>query len=149
MSDDEEKERIGITVSAENLEWLDEEYNNRSGFIDDLLTKARMNGGDIDSALRQQEKRKLEREMQNHRNQLELLQEQMEQLDQADTMEEHEYDRSLDDLLDTLRKGGKVWPSHNLVQEVSREHSVEADRVIDDLRERAGDDITDDQFKQP
>lgn len=146
---DEEKERIGITVSTENLEWLDENYNNRSGYIDDLLTQARMNGGDIDSILRKQEKRKLQREMQNHRSQLELLEQQIEDLEEADSMEEHEYDRSLDDLLETLRKGGKVWPGHNLVEEVSREHSVEADRVIDDLRERAGDEITADQFEQP
>ncbi len=146
---DEEKERIGITVSKENLEWLDENYNNRSGYIDDLLTQARMNGGDIDSILRKQEKRKLQREMQNHRSQLELLEQQLEDLEEADSMEQHEYDRSLEDLLDTLRKGGKVWPSHNLVQEVSRQHSVEPGRVIDDLRERAGDDITEDQFEQP
>ncbi len=57
-----EKERVAVTLSPENVEWLDERYNNRSAFIDDLLTQAKDGNGRADEAVRELRIQQLEEE---------------------------------------------------------------------------------------
>lgn len=53
MSAGGEKKRITVTLSAENVQWMDDRYNNRSGFLDDLVTQCRNGDGRAEEALQE------------------------------------------------------------------------------------------------
>lgn len=81
-------QRITITVSTDNLNWLDANYNNRSAFIDDLLTDYRESGGQTENVVAEFRKRQIEAEIASLKSQLESAREQREAI--ADSVTTHE-----------------------------------------------------------
>ncbi len=76
---------------------------------------------------------------------IEAINGQIEKVEETDSP----YETALKELVNTLEKGGHLWPSHKQVKETATKFAKDPEVVIDDLRERAGDDITEDQFEQP
>ena len=83
------RERISVTVDPENAAWLDEHCDNRSAFINDLLTRARNNEDAIDRVVARYRIEQLKREKATHQSQIEGIDEQLAELqDKVDRDEE-------------------------------------------------------------
>lgn len=84
-------QRITIVVSQDNVDWLDANYNNRSAFIDDLITDYRQSGGDADNVVAQFRQRQIEAEIASLKSQLEAARDERQQIaDTVTTQEERQ-----------------------------------------------------------
>lgn len=83
------RQRIAVTVDPENVEWLDEHCDNRSAFINDLLTRARNNEDAIDRVVARYRIEQLKREKATLESQMDGIDEQLAELeDKVDRTEE-------------------------------------------------------------
>ncbi|MFB1066471.1 hypothetical protein [Natrinema sp. H-ect4] len=142
------KDRKTFSLDPDVADYLDDPSINASGLVNRLLREY-FEGGGSQGMMVELRKQQLRHEKQSLEQQQEVIDEELERLDEQEEKASTEYETALTPLLDTLEKGGHVWPDHQLVKEVARDYAVEPDRVIGDLRERAGGEISDDQFKQP
>lgn len=104
-----EKRKITISLGEENVEWIDEKYHNRSGFLDDLVTKYREGTGHADDVVRDLRIQQLEAEAEDLVSEGELKQkraeekrEQAERLRNQSSLEQEEQNRILEDAVDKL-----------------------------------------------
>jgi len=74
------RKRVGITLDPANVEWLDQHCDNRSAFINDLLTRARNNEDAIDRVVARYRIEQLKREKATLESQMEGIDEQLEEL---------------------------------------------------------------------
>lgn len=97
------RERIAVTLEPENVKWLDENCDNRSAFINDLLTQAREDDVLIDRAVARYRKEQLKRERATLETQLEGIQEQLEALDDRVERSEEKREVKLDEAKQKLK----------------------------------------------
>jgi len=84
------KKRVTLTLSEENLEWLDSVCNNRSGYVNDILAEARKGDYDTQSVLTAFEQRKLEIERQQLEAELDAVKEAEKELESMEQQQERE-----------------------------------------------------------
>ena len=119
-----EKKRVTVTLSEENVDWLDEKYNNRSGFIDDMLTQYRT--GDIQTEqglheLRAEQLLEEALDLESEKNQLERKAERKRKkaeryLEQSETAEE-QTEAELAEAREALEEAGvNITPTNPAVE---------------------------------
>jgi len=127
-------QRITITVSEENLSWLDANYNNRSGYIDDLLTNAREGNGEVSQAIRQYQIEQLESEISGMKAQVETKASRLESLKAEQQSQKQEQQRKLEDAKETL--GGKNLPPDNpAVKKWAEKCDMTPEELLEELDE--------------
>lgn len=99
-----------VSLSPENREWLRQNTNNMSGFIDDLVEKARKGEGEAEDAVAKYRLEQLEMEKTSLELQLETTNKQIERVEERLEEREEEWEDTLQDAIDTL---GKI-PDHRL-----------------------------------
>ena len=104
-----DKKRVAVTLSPENVDWLDGKYNNRSAFIDDLLTECKDGNGRADVAVRElriqqleEEADELEHEADSLRRKAERKREQVEELREQNHLSEEQTEADLAEAQDAL-----------------------------------------------
>lgn len=98
------REKIAVTVSEENLAWVDANYNNRSALIDDLLTRARKGEGEIDRAVAKYQKEQLKREKATLETQMEGVEEQLRTIEQRMERQESHEQTQLEEVREILNE---------------------------------------------
>lgn len=73
-------QRITIVVSKDNVDWLDANYNNRSAFIDDLITDYRESAGQADNVVAQFRKRQIDAQISSLKSQLEAARDERQEI---------------------------------------------------------------------
>ena len=93
------KKRVTLTLSEDNLEWLDSVCNNRSGYVNDILAEARKGDYDTQSVLTAFEQRKLEIERQQLEAELDAVKEAEQELESMEQQQEREtWERALQNI---------------------------------------------------
>jgi uncharacterized membrane-anchored protein len=93
------KKRVTLTLSEDNLEWLDSVCNNRSGYVNDILAEARKGDYDTQSVLTAFEQRKLELERQQLESKLKAVREAEQELESMEQQQEREtWERALQNI---------------------------------------------------
>jgi len=75
------RKRVAVTLDPANVEWLDQHCDNRSAFINDLLTRARNNEDAIDRVVARYRIEQLKREKATHEAQIEGIEQQLDELE--------------------------------------------------------------------
>ncbi|ERH03607.1 MAG: hypothetical protein J07HR59_00724 [Halorubrum sp. J07HR59] len=132
------REKIAVTVSRENLEWLDENYNNRSAFVDDLLTRARKGEGEIHRAVAQYQKEQLEREKATLETKMESVEEQLETIDARIDRDNQHKETQLRDAAQNL-EGAKKTPTNPAVQKQAEKLGMTPQELLDELEAARGE----------
>ena len=70
------KKRVAISLSEENVEWIDANYNNRSAFFDDLVTDYRRGTSHAENVVARHRKQELDVKAASLKAQLEAVEEQ-------------------------------------------------------------------------
>lgn len=148
LSMSEDKQRITATVDEENAEWLDETKDNKSAYINQLLTEARLGKSGVDGIIREFKKKDLRMQRETLEGRVELVKDQLEELDELDAKESQEYRNEIQELTNTIKNGGRIWKGHALVKDVSNSHGKEPTEVIDDVKEECPN-ARDNQFEEP
>lgn len=133
------REKIAVTISAENLAWLDENYDNRSGFINDLLTRARKGDAEIDRAVARYQKEQLRRERATLETQLEGVEEQLSVIESRIERTEQKRDATLEDALEKLQSV-PAEPSNPAIQTQAEKLDMTPEELIEKVEEYGGDD---------
>lgn len=126
------REKIAVTISAENLAWLDENYNNRSGFIDDLITRARKGEAEIDRAVAQYQKEQLEREKATLETQMEGVEEQLRTIEKRMERQQSYEQTQLEEVREIL-EGIPHEPTNPAVQTQAEKLDMTPEELLDAL----------------
>lgn len=133
------REKIAITISEENLAWMDKNYSNRSALIDDLLTRARKGEGEIDRAVARYQKEQLRREKATLETQMEGVEEQLEIIDKRmqrrASFEETKFEEARE-----ILKGIEHDPTNPAVQNQAEKLDISAEELVEKLEDDGGDD---------
>lgn len=127
-------ERISVSVSKENLLWLDANYNNRSAFINDLLTNAREGNGQVDSAIREYQIQQLESELAGMKSQVETKAARLESLKAEQRSDELEKERLWEEAKDALEEVPKE-PDNPAVKNWAGKLELTPTELIEELEE--------------
>lgn len=109
------RERIAVTLEPENVEWLDENCDNRSGFINKLLTRARNNEDAIDRVVARYRIEQLKRERATLESQMEGIDEQLKELETRVERGEEKREVKLEEAKEKL-EGVPADPKNQAVQ---------------------------------
>lgn len=124
--------KIAITVDAENLDWLDEHCDNRSGFINDLLTRARNNEDAIEHVVARYRKEQLRAEKATLEARMEGITQQLDELDdrieQTEEREEAEIEQAM-----TALSGAPADPENIAVQNWAEKLDTSPQQLADKL----------------
>lgn len=129
-----ENSRITISVSEENIAWLDANYNNRSGYIDDLLTQAREGGGKVDEAIRDYQIQQLSAEVNGMESELETKKARLEALQAEQRSEMAEKQRKLEDAKESL-DGARLVPDNPAVQNWAEKVDMTPEELIEEVND--------------
>lgn len=129
-----------ITISEENREWLDENYNNRSAVINDLLTRARKGEGEIQRAVARYQKEQLEREKATLETKMKSVEEQLETVDARLERDNQQKQTQLREAAQTL-DGVPKEPTNPGVQRQAEKLDMTPQELLDEL-EAAGGEAT-------
>lgn len=84
------KQRVTLSLEKENIEWLDNVCNNRSGYVNEILAEARKGDYDTQNVLTVFERRKLEIEEKQLKSKLEAAQNAKEELETMKNRQDRE-----------------------------------------------------------
>lgn len=149
---DPEKQQISVTLDRHNVDWMDSDGKNRSGFINDLVSEARTGGSSSDAA-RRLRINQIRSELQSKQDQQQRLEQELERLQTHVDAAEQEYTDALEDLLDDMERDviymDASAPRVRDIADMAPTEGHSAEDVMDDLRDMAfdqGRDIGDDQW---
>jgi ABC-type Zn uptake system ZnuABC Zn-binding protein ZnuA len=94
--------RVTIAVSQDNVDWIDANYNNRSAFIDELITDYRESAGQTENVVAQFRKRQIEAEIASLESQLESAIQQRQEIEAAVTTEEEHKQEVVEEAVEEL-----------------------------------------------
>lgn len=98
---------VTVNLDDVNVEWLDAETDNRSAFVNKLVTKAREGSGEVDEAVAQFQREKLRRDREALEVQIEGIDKQLEtiqkRMEAAEGQKEASLEASIEDLEGTPR----------------------------------------------
>lgn len=133
------REKIAITISGENLAWMDKNYSNRSALIDDLLTRARKGEGEIDRAVARYQKEQLKREKATLETQMESVEEQLEIIDKRMERRESYEETKLEEAREIL-KDIEHDPTNPAVKTQAEKLDISPKELVEKLEEDGGND---------
>lgn len=134
------KEIISASVTEENAEWLEEHYDNKSAFINDMLTQVRQGESVLaDASLDPQIRDKRatiagkQAEIDEHEQQLEEMLERREESQEA-----ADYDTDISELAEEFVNSRSVFPTFRTdIQHLAKKHNRAFNTVAEDVREHA------------
>lgn len=129
----EDKKRITVTLSKENISWLDANYNNRSGYINDLLDNAREGGGNVDSAIRAYQIENLQSDIAGKKAQLEAKKSRLETLKSQQRSEMAEQEQTIQDAKEAL-DGTCLSPDNPAVKHWAGEAGITPEELIEEIQ---------------
>ena len=98
---------VTVNLDDVNVEWLDAETDNRSAFVNKLVTKAREGSGEVDEAVAQFQREKLRRDREALQVQIEGIDKQLEtiqkRMEAAEGQKKASLEASIEDLEGTPR----------------------------------------------
>lgn len=133
------RQKIAVTVSSENLEWVDENYNNRSALIDDLLTRAREGDGEMQRAVAQYQKEQLEREKATLETQMQSVEEQLETIESRLQRTSEKKQTELSEAAKVLERAEKD-PTNPAVQTQAEKLGMTPQELLDKLDSVGGEE---------
>lgn len=113
--------QISVTLSEENVEWMDEKNLNRSGVIDELITEHR--NGQSSAAARELRRRQLEHEREMLDRQAETIQEEIEEIESQHENTEAERRRIAQEAVESIG----VEPSYGYENDAAETWAAKAD----------------------
>jgi len=123
---------VTVNLDEANVEWLDSETDNRSAFVNKLITRAREGGDEIDRVVAQYQREQLERERAKLEVQLESVHEQIEAVNNRVEVSESQraasLEQSLEDLSETPRD-----PTNPAIQKHARELNMSPADLVEEL----------------
>ena len=126
------RERISVTVDPANAEWLDEHCDNRSAFINDLLTRARNNEDAIDRVVARYRIEQLKRERATLESQMEGIDQQLAELEDRVERSEDKREVRLDEAKENLRDVPPE-PTNPAVQTWSDKLDMSPQELVEEL----------------
>jgi len=93
---------VTVNLDEENVEWLDAETDNRSAFVNRLVTKAKEGSGEIDEAVAQFQREKLRRDREALQVQIEGIDKQLETIHERMEAAEGQKQASLESSIEAL-----------------------------------------------
>lgn len=93
------KVRVTLTLEEENVDWMDDVCNNRSAYVDDILTEARKGGYDTQDILTAFERKKLDVEEQQLEAKLQAVKDTKEEFESKEDRQRREtWERALQNI---------------------------------------------------
>jgi predicted nucleic acid-binding Zn-ribbon protein len=133
------REKIAVTVSAKNKDWLDENYDNRSAVIDDLLTRARKGEGEIDRAVARYQREQLEREKATLQTQMKSVDAQLKTIEKRLERSDIEKEANLDKARAVVESADNPTPTNPAVKAQADKLGMTPQQLLDELAVDAGD----------
>jgi DNA anti-recombination protein RmuC len=133
------RQRIAVTISSKNMEWVDENYNNRSAFVDDLLTRARKGEGEIQRAVAQYQKEQLEREKATLETQMQSVEKQLETIESRLQRTSEKKQTELSEAAEVLERAEKD-PTNPAVQNQAEKLDMTPQELLDKLDSLGGEE---------
>lgn len=97
-----EKARFSVSVDPENKEWIDQTQQNRSTFINELITAARTNGCNSESVIRDYRLQQLRSDLERRRAEIDSIQSEIESLQAIQEREEQQKQTELENAEEAL-----------------------------------------------
>lgn len=130
-----EKDKITVSLTPENVEWIDANHNNRSAFIDDLITDYREGTSQADDVVAQYRLRQLEAEQASLKKQLEVIEEQKEAVAETVTTKEQRREQQFDEAAEKLHEH-QLEEDNPGVNHLADEIGVETETLIAEVKKR-------------
>jgi predicted nucleic acid-binding Zn-ribbon protein len=119
---------------------LDENYSNRSGLIDDLLTRARKGEGEIDRAVARYQREQLQREKSTLETQMKSVEAQLQTIEERLDRKDRERQANLSEVRESLDQAGvEVTPTNDAVKTKAEKLGMTAQQLVDELAVAGGD----------
>lgn len=84
-----EKQIVSVSLTEENVEWLDAQTNNRSAYLNDVIDEIREGGGSA-AVIREFERRRLESQRKSIKAQLDTVTDQLEAIESMESKQEQQ-----------------------------------------------------------
>jgi multidrug resistance efflux pump len=126
--------QISVTLSEQNIAWLDAHYNNRSGYIDDLLDKAREGNGGVDDAVREYQIQQLKSEVAGMEAELGTKKARLNTLQKQQESEQAEKERLLEEAHEAL-DGARLVPDNPAVENWAEKVDMTPEELINEVKE--------------
>jgi len=126
------KKRVAVSLSEENVAWIDENYNNRSGFLDDLVTRAREGESQMDEVVARYRLEQLNAQESSVESRLESIQSQKERLREQLKSSEKETEALLSDAKQALEHTPKE-PNNPAIKQWASDLGMTAQELIEEL----------------
>lgn len=130
---------VAITISEENLAWIDENYNNRSALINDLLSRARKGEGEIEQAVARYQKEQLERERATLETQMEGVEAQLETVEKRLERQSEHKQIQLEEAQEKLQ-GVPRDPTNPGVKRQAEKLEITPEELLERLANAGGDE---------
>jgi len=123
---------VTVNLDDQNVEWLDAETDNRSAFVNKLVTKAREGSGEIDEAVAQFQREKLRRDREALEVKIEGIEKQLETIDNRVEAAEGRKEASLEATIDALEKTPRD-PTNSAVQAHAERLGMSPQALVEEL----------------
>lgn len=124
--------QVSVSLSEENLAWLDANYNNRSGYINDLLDEAREGNGEIDTAIKQYQIEQLKADIAGAESRIETKRSRLESLQAEVESEKEQQERQLEKAKESL-DGTKLHPDNPAIEKWAGKVNLTPTELIEEL----------------
>lgn len=126
------RERIAVTLEPANVEWLDAHCDNRSAFINNLITRARNNEETIDQVVARYRMEQLKRERATLESKQEAIDEQLAELEDRMERSEDQREVKLEEAKQRL-EGVPADPTNTAVQHWSEKLDMSPNELASEL----------------
>lgn len=123
---------VTVNLDDGNVEWLDAETDNRSAFVNKLITKAREGSGEIDEAVAQFQREKLRRDREALKVQIEGIEEQLEAIDDRMETAAGQRETSLEAVLENLSTTPRD-PTNVAIRENAKDLGMTPEKLVTEL----------------
>lgn len=130
MSD---KKVITISLSPENVAWIDQNYNNRSGFVDDLVTRAREGDSEMERVIARYQLEQLNGQKATIESRLESINNQIDSVEERFEEIKEEEKETLEQAKEALSRIPNPTVDNKAVQNRADELGMEPKELLEEL----------------
>lgn len=127
-----EKVPTSVTLTQENLAYLDREVNNRSGFINDLIEAHRTGSSDMEEAIARHRREQLESELRTVELREETIRDELEHVREIITVEEERVESTLEEARETLADAPRD-PENPAIKQWAKKVNMRPAELIEEL----------------
>jgi len=98
-----EKRPVSLNLSEQNIAWMDEQCNNRSAYVDELLTRAREGGDELEGIIARYQAEQLRAQKAQLETRLEGVSDQLERVEKKAFQAEEKQQDVLQEARDVIR----------------------------------------------